>query len=153
MQFGGHYLFHAPRAQVWAGLNDTAVLKAAIPGCKSIEWTSDSALALEFQVNFGLIKPVFAGDLTLSNVNPAERYTLSGKGRGGMLGMAEGSADIELSDAPGGTRLVFVAHGGADGGIMKLGKALIGSSAQRVIDGFFERFGEAMGVEVTALKE
>jgi len=34
---------------------------------------------------------------------------------------------------------------------MKLGKTLIGNSAQKVIDGFFERFGEAMGVEVTPI--
>ena len=30
---------------------------------------------------------------------------------------------------------------------MKLGKALIGNSAQKVIDGFFVRFGAAMGAD------
>ena len=34
---------------------------------------------------------------------------------------------------------------------MKLGKSLIGKSAQKVIDGFFTRFGEAMGVEIKPL--
>ena len=34
---------------------------------------------------------------------------------------------------------------------MKLGKALIGYSAQKVIDGFFARFGDAMGAQVTPL--
>jgi hypothetical protein len=34
---------------------------------------------------------------------------------------------------------------------MRLGKAIIGNSAQKVIDGFFERFGTAMGAEVTPL--
>ena len=151
MEFGGNYLFLAPRARVWQALNDAQVLKAAIPGCSRIEWTGESSLEVEITVNFGLIKPTFTGDLTLSNVSPAERYTLSGKGRGGMLGMAQGSADISISDAAEGTNLQFTATGGADGGIMKLGKALIGNSAQKVIDGFFERFGAAMGVEVRAL--
>ena len=34
---------------------------------------------------------------------------------------------------------------------MQLGSALIGDRAQKIIDGFFERFGEAMGAKVTPL--
>ena len=148
MDFGGRYLVSASRQDVWHALNNAEMLKAAIPGCSRIDWTGDASLEVEITVNFGIVKPRFEGDLTLSNVIPARSYTLSGKGRGGVLGMAQGAADITLSDAPNGTLLVFAATGGADGGIMKLGKALIGNSAQKVIDGFFERFGEAMGAEV-----
>jgi len=155
MEFGGRYLFSAPRAQVWRALNEADMLKAAIPGCRRIEWTGDAALECEIQVNFGIIQPVFTGDLELRNVIPAESYTLAGRGRGGLLGKAEAAADISLADMPDGeatgTELLFRANGGADGGIMKLGKAVIGSSAQKIIDGFFERFGEAMGVKVTPL--
>jgi carbon monoxide dehydrogenase subunit G len=148
MEFGGKYLVSAPRQVVWKALNDTQVLKATIPGCRSIDWTGETTLELEIQVNLGLMQPVFSGDLELRDIIPAERYTLAGKGRGGLLGKAEAAADIVLTDAGHDTQLVFTAQGGADGGIMKFGKALIGSSAQKVIDGFFERFGEAMGVEV-----
>jgi carbon monoxide dehydrogenase subunit G len=153
MQFGGNYLFHAERPAVWAALNNAETLKAAIPGCQRIEWTGDTALELEIKVNFGIVQPVFAGDLELSAIIPAESYTLSGRGRGGVLGMAHGAASITLADMTGGTRLSFIANGGADGGIMKLGQALIGKSAQKVIDGFFTRFGDAMGVEVRPLGE
>ena len=153
MQFGGSYLVSAPRSRVWQALNDTHVLQATIPGCKRIDWTSETTLELEIEVNLGLMQPVFAGDLELRDVVPAERYTLAGRGRGGLLGKAEAAADISLSDDGAHTRLVFTADGGADGGIMKLGKAVIGKSAQKVIDGFFERFGEAMGAEVTPLTE
>ena len=51
----------------------------------------------------------FAGELTLSNVLPAESYTLSGRGKGGMLGMAQAAADITLEDASEGTVLTFAA--------------------------------------------
>jgi carbon monoxide dehydrogenase subunit G len=151
MQFGGRYLFSAPRDRVWAGLNDSDVLKAAIPGCSRLEWTGEATLECEIRVNFGLMQPTFTGDLELRDVNPATRYTLAGRGRGGLLGKAEAAADIALADAPGGTELTFTANGGADGGIMKLGKAVIGNSAQKIIDGFFERIGEAMGTTVTPL--
>lgn len=151
MQFGGKYLVAAPRQAVWTALNDTQVLKAIIPGCRRIDWTGKTTLELEIEVNLGLMQPVFAGDLELRDVIHAERYTLAGKGRGGLLGKAEAAADIVLSDAGHHTHLAFTANGGADGAIMRLGKSLIGSSAQKLIDGFFERFGEAMGVEVTPI--
>lgn len=151
MEFGGRYLFSAPRDRVWAALNDTAVLKAAIPGCSRLDWTGTSTLECEIKVNFGVMSPTFMGDLELRDVTPAVRYTLAGRGRGGLLGKAEAAADIVLADAPGGTELTFTANGGADGGIMKLGKAVIGNSAQKIIDGFFERIGEAMDTEVTPL--
>ena len=151
MEFGGRYLFSAPRDRVWAALNETAVLKAAIPGCSRLDWTGAATLECEIKVNLGVIQPTFTGDLELRDVVPAERYTLAGRGRGGLLGKAEAAADIVLSDVTGGTELVFTANGGADGGIMKLGKAVIGNSAQKIIDGFFERIGQAMGTEVTPL--
>jgi carbon monoxide dehydrogenase subunit G len=151
MEFGGRYLFSAPRERVWAALNDTAVLKAAIPGCSRLDWTGENTLECEIKVNLGVMSPTFTGDLELRDVTPALRYTLAGRGRGGLLGKAEAAADIALTDVPGGTELTFTANGGADGGIMKLGKAVIGNSAQKIIDGFFERIGEAMSTEVTPL--
>jgi carbon monoxide dehydrogenase subunit G len=151
MEFGGRYLFSAPRDTVWAALNDADVLKVAIPGCSRLEWVGPASLECEVKVNLGLMQPTFTGDLELSDVIPATRYTLTGRGRGGLLGKAEAAADVSLTDVDGGTELLFVAHGGADGGIMKLGKAVIGNSAQKIIDGFFERIGEAMGTSVTPL--
>jgi uncharacterized protein len=152
LEFGGRYLFGAKRARVWAALNDTAVLGAVIPGCQTIEWTSDSTLDLSIKVNFGIVQPTFEGLLTLSNVRGEESYTLSGRGKGGLLGMAHASADISLADAADGTVLTFAAAGHADGGIMRLGKAIIGNSAQKVIDGFFASIGTQMGVTVRAIE-
>ena len=151
MQFGGRYLLAAPRRKVWEALNDVEVLKAAIPGCRRIEWTGPTTLELEIKVDLGPVHPVFTGDLDLSDVVPAARYRLSGRGRGGLLGLAHGGADILLADSEMGTELRFIAEGGASGQLMRLGKALIGGSAQAVIDGFFERFATAMGVEIVPL--
>ena len=70
MEFGGRYLVSASRQDVWHALNNADTLKAAIPGCSRIDWTGDSALEVEITVNFGIVKPKFEGDLTLSNVIP-----------------------------------------------------------------------------------
>lgn len=151
MDFGGRYRLTADRQAVWAALNDTEILKACIPGCQRIDWITDSALEIEVAVNLGVARPTFKGDLMLSNVEPAGRYTLTGQGRGGLLGRAQASADIALSELDGDTLLHFDATGGASGQIMKMGRALIGNSAQRIIDGFFDRFGAAMGAKVVPL--
>ena len=150
MEFGGKYLFGAPRQTVWAALNDTDKLAAAIPGCRQLEWTGPDTLELELQVNLGIAKPTFKADLTLSEIDKAVTYTLSGRGRG-LLGRAEGAARISLSDVEGGTELHFLATGGADNRIMALGKSLIGRSAQSVIDHFFAEFGSTFGTTVTPL--
>ena len=149
MEFGGKYLIGSQRSLVWEALNDTDILKEAIPGCEKIEWVSEAALEAAIAVNLGVAKPTFVGDLVLSDIAVAEKYTLSGRGRGGLLGRVQGAADIELSDHADGTKLVFTAAGDASGTIMRLGRAMIGSSAQKVIDGFFIRFATAMGAEIS----
>ena len=118
MEFAGRYLFAAPRQSVWAALNDADMLKAAIPGCHSLTWTQADRLALELKVNLGVVQPVFSGDLMLSNVMPAASYTLTGRGRGGLLGLAHGSADISLTDFGPETELAFLAEAGASAQII-----------------------------------
>lgn len=151
MEFGGKYRIRAPRLAVWTALNDPEMLKAAIPGCDRIAWSGQASLDLEIRVNLGVVKPIFKGELELSDVVPAQSYTLAGRGKGGLMGLAEGSADIVLADDGADTILSFRANGGASGQIMKLGKAIIGNSAQKIIDGFFERFAGAMGADITPL--
>lgn len=151
MDFGGRYRVNAGRQAVWHALNNTEVLRTCIPGAERLDWTGDDTLELALRVNLGLAKPVFKGDLWLSGVVPAERYTLSGKGRGGVLGLAQGSADIVLQDDGDATLLEFTARGSASPRIMQFGTALIGDRAQKIIDGFFQRFGDAMGAAVTPL--
>lgn len=151
MEFGGRYHFAAERRAVWAALNDAALLKAIIPGCERIEWSSPTTLELKVRVAFGPVRPAFSGELSLSDIDPAVRYTLSGRGKG-MVGFAQAAADIGLTDAEdGGTVLSFAADGHADGGIMRLGRALVGNSAQQIIDGFFAAIGAQMGTIVIAL--
>jgi uncharacterized protein len=151
MQFGGRYRVGAPRLSVWAALNDAEVLKKTIPGCTRIDWVNENGLEAAITIDLGVMKPTFTGDLELTKIVPAQSYTLSGRGKGGLLGLAHGAADIELFDDEEDCILAFTATAGASNAIMKLGKTLIGGAAQRVIDHFFERFAKAMDVELEVL--
>lgn len=151
MEFGGRYRFAADRQAVWQALNNADLLRAVIPGCERMVWTSSTSLDLKVRVGLGLLHPVFHGELALRNVHPAQSYTLEGRGKG-MVGLAHAAADITLTDDPaGGTLLTFSAAGHADGGIMRLGRALVGHSAQKIINGFFEAIGSEMGTNVTVI--
>ncbi|MCZ4271748.1 CoxG family protein [Maritalea porphyrae] len=151
MKFVGHYIISAPREAVWNALNDTKTLKACIPGCHHIEWVDDKSLEATIKVNLGVAKPKFVGDLSLSNVDPARSYTLSGQGRGGLLGLAKGFADIELDDHGEGSTLKFTAYGEVSGSIEKIGSKLVSGTAQKVIDRFFEHFAEQFGATATPI--
>ena len=151
MEFGGRYRFGASRLKVWAALNDAEVLKKTIPGCSHIAWLTDTTLEAAITVDLGVAKPTFKGDLEMIDVTPAETYTLAGRGKGGLLGLAHGSADVVLSDDGEDCILAFTATAGASNAIMKIGKALIGSAAQHIIDGFFRRFAAVMDVTLEVL--
>ncbi len=181
LDFYGSYLLLANRQDVWRALNDASVLKSAIPGCHHIAWVSETSLDLKIKVNLGIIHPVFAGQLELSDVDPAKTYTLSGRGHGRILGLAHGSAFISLRDVSGNdflslgsqfiselnaarqiltskgdsleeiTWLKFSAKGGASPRIMALGNKIVGGSAQKIIDRFFVRLADAMNTRVHIL--
>ena len=97
MELKGEYRVPAPREHVWAMLNDPAVLRECIPGCESLEGSPAEGFAARVTTKVGPVKATFNGQVTLSNVNPPESYTISGEGKGGVAGFAKGGADVHLA--------------------------------------------------------
>ena len=48
------------------------------------------------QAKIGPVKATFNGDVTLSNIDPPNGYTIAGEGKGGVAGFAKGGADVKL---------------------------------------------------------
>ena len=78
----GEERIRAPVAKVWEALNDAEVLRACIPGCQTLEKKSDTELAATVVLKIGPIKANFAGEVTLTNLDPPTSYTITGEGRG-----------------------------------------------------------------------
>ena len=97
MELKGEYRVPAPREHVWAMLNDPDVLRECIPGCESLEGSAAEGFAARVTTKVGPVKATFNGQVTLSNVNPPESYTISGEGKGGVAGFAKGGADVHLA--------------------------------------------------------
>ncbi|HWK68660.1 MAG TPA: carbon monoxide dehydrogenase subunit G [Rhizobiaceae bacterium] len=133
----------APAQKVWEALNDPAVLKDCIPGCQSLEKKSDTELAATVVLKIGPIKATFNGEVTLTNLNPPQSYTISGEGKGGIAGFAKGGADVTLSaDGADNTVLKYAAKAEVGGKIAQLGSRLITSTSKKLAGQFFSSFNE-----------
>jgi carbon monoxide dehydrogenase subunit G len=139
MEMTGEVTIPAPRQRVWEGLNDTEILRQAIPGCEKIEKTSDTEMTATVVAKVGPVKASFQGKVTLSDIDEPNGYRISGEGKGGV-GFAKGGATVKLSDAEGGTRLAYNVDAQVGGKLAQLGSRLIDGTAKSLANDFFTRF-------------
>lgn len=148
MEMSGEQLIAAPRERVWAALNDPGVLRRSIDGCESLDKLSDTSFSARVVARIGPVKAPFGGKVTLSDIDAPSRYTISGEGGGGGIGMARGSARVQLIDQGGSTRLVYTVAAEVSGKLAQIGSRLIDGAARKMADDFFARFA-AIAVEGT----
>ena len=89
MDMSGEYVISAPRKAVWEALNDPEILKQCIPGCESVDKTSDTEFEAKVTAKVGPVRAKFSGKVSLSDINPPNGYTISGEGSGGAAGFAK----------------------------------------------------------------
>ncbi len=145
MELKGEYRIPAPRERVWAMLNDPNVLRECIPGCESLEGSAAEGFAARVTTKVGPVKATFNGQVTLSNVNPPESYTISGEGKGGVAGFAKGGADVHLAEDGAGTLLTYAVNAQVGGKLAQLGSRLIDSTSKKLADQFFSSFAAKAG--------
>jgi uncharacterized protein len=144
MKITGEQTIAAKPEQVWKALNDPEVLRQSIPGCKSLEKSGDNAFKATIETKVGPIKAVFNGDLQLSDLDPPNGYTLSGRGSAGSMGNAKGSARVRLVANGSGTKLTYDVDADVTGKFAQLGSRLIQGTAILLAEQFFTRFGEVV---------
>ena len=145
MQMTGQYRIEASRQAVWEALNDVEVLRACIPGVEEIEKTSDTSFAAKVRAKVGPVSARFAGEVTLSDLDPPNGYTIAGEGKGGAAGFAKGGAKVRLEDDGGATLLNYDVDAQVGGKLAQIGSRLIDGTAKKLADDFFARFAETVG--------
>lgn len=139
----GEERIDAPVEKVWAALNDAEMLRDCIPGCQSLEKTSDTELVAKVVLKVGPIKATFAGEVTLTNLKPPHSYTITGEGKGGIAGFAKGGADVVLvEDGPNITILKYSAKADVGGKMAQLGSRLMESTSKKLAGQFFSTLNE-----------
>lgn len=141
MDMNGSERIEAPVQTVWQALNDPDILRQCIPGCETLEKTSDTEMTATVALKVGPVKARFQGTVQLLNLDPPHSYTISGEGKGGMVGFAKGGADVALAeDGPDATLLTYVVKAEVGGKIAQLGSRLIDSTAKKLASQFFADF-------------
>ncbi|MCL1627880.1 MULTISPECIES: CoxG family protein [Roseinatronobacter] len=140
MELSGTRIIAADRATVWAHLNDPETLRAAIPGCKSLEGSPDEGFVASVTQKIGPVKATFKGKVTLTDINAPESYRIVGEGNGGIAGFAKGDAVVTLREVPEGTELTYEATAALGGKLAQLGSRLVGGVAKRLAGQFFDAF-------------
>jgi uncharacterized protein len=145
MEIKGEYKVAAPREKVFAALNDPAILQACIPGCESLEKTSDTEMKAKVRMRIGPVSAAFSGKVTLSDLDPPNGYRISGEGQGGAAGFAKGGAVVALKEDGSDTILTYNVDAQVGGKIAQVGARLIDGTAKKLADEFFSKFTTMVG--------
>jgi hypothetical protein len=145
MDMNGTETINAPIDVVWQALNNAEILRQCIPGCEELVKLSDTEMTAKVVLKVGPIKARFEGAVTLSDLNPPHSYTISGEGKGGMVGFAKGGADVSLAAEGETTVLSYNVKAEIGGKIAQLGSRLIDSTAKKLASEFFSTFSEKVG--------
>jgi carbon monoxide dehydrogenase subunit G len=145
MDLSGEYRIPAPAPRVWDALNDPEILKLCIPGCKTLEKTSDNTFASIVTSKVGPISATFNSKVTLSDLDPPRGYTISGEGQGGAAGFAKMSARVTLTEDGTDTRLSYRASAEVGGKLASVGSRLVQTVAKKNADDFFAAFAKQLG--------
>lgn len=147
MEMNSEQLIPASRDKVWAALNDTEILKAAMPGCEEFEATGENEFAARITAKVGPVKARFKFNVNLTEVDPPNGYTINGEGQGGVAGFAKGSASVQLTEDDSGTLLTYSVQANVGGKLAQLGARLIDGTAKKMADEFFGNFVELLSDE------
>jgi hypothetical protein len=142
MDLTGEYRIAASRERVWEALNDPETLKASIPGCSDLQAVGDNSFTATVTAKVGPVKAKFQGQVTLSDMDPPNGYTIQGEGKGGAAGFAKGGAKITLLEDGDGTLLQYEVNANVGGKLAQIGSRLIDGTAKKLSGEFFTTFSE-----------
>ncbi len=148
MKLSDEIRIEATRDEVFAALNDAETLHRSIPGCEELEKVSDTQFNALVRAKVGPVRARFRGEVTLSDLNPPESYTLAGQGKGGAAGFARGEASVQLKADGDATLLSYDVSATVGGKLAQLGGRLIDGAAKKLAAEFFENFQKIVGGDV-----
>jgi carbon monoxide dehydrogenase subunit G len=137
VKVNGSATLHAPREQVWAALNDPAVLVRTIPGCHQLEQVGPDAYRMTLSAGVASIKGSYQGDVALTDQEQPGAFTLRASGAGAP-GTVSADVRVTLSEGDSGTtRLEYDAHAVVGGMIGGVGQRVLTGVAKKTAGEFF----------------
>ncbi len=143
MKVNGSATLHAPREQVWAALNDPAVLVRTIPGCQQLEEVAPDAYRMTITAGVASIKGTYQGDVSLTDQDQPGAFTLKASGAGAP-GTVSADVRVTLAEHDGGTRLDYAADAIVGGMIGGVGQRVLSGVAKKTAGEFFKAVDDVL---------
>lgn len=140
MELKDQITINAPRAKVYAALNDPDILRQSIPGCEALQKLSDTEFEATVSSKVGPLSVKLKGAVQLSDLDPPAGYTLSGEGKGGPAGFAKVRARVALAEEGPRTVLGYDVKAEVGGKLGQLGGTIIDRTARKLAGEFFQQF-------------
>ena len=130
--------------EVWTALNNTEILKQAMPGCESFDAVEENKFEAKITAKVGPVKAKFKFNVETTDIDAPNGYTIMGEGQGGVAGFAKGSAKVDLTEDGTDTILAYNVQANVGGKLAQLGARLIDGAAKKMADEFFGNFNELL---------
>ena len=130
--------------EVWTALNNTEILKQAMPGCESFDAVEENKFEAKITAKVGPVKAKFKFNVEMTDIDAPNGYTIMGEGQGGVAGFAKGSAKVDLTEDGTDTILAYNVQANVGGKLAQLGARLIDGAAKKMDDEFFGNFNELL---------
>ncbi|MEP6717842.1 MAG: carbon monoxide dehydrogenase subunit G [bacterium] len=141
MKLEGSHAINAPCARVFESLIDPQVLLLCIPGCESLERTSEGIYAMKIRAGVGPIKGLFNGTVRMEDLREPEHYRLVVEGKG-TTGFLKGSGDLDLEEEGDTTVIKYTGEIQVGGLIAGVGQRMVLSAARMMASQFFTALEE-----------
>ena len=151
MKLTGSYEIKLNKQLVWEALNNSEILKKAIPGCEEFTKNSDTKFTAKATNKIGPFNASFTGNIELKDLNPPDSYKIIGQGNS-PVGFATGEANVKLEENNGITTLTYSVEANVGGKIAQVGSRLIDMTAKKMADIFFGKFFELISAKPAAEK-
>ena len=144
MQMSDTRQIAAQPADVYAALLNPDVLKACVPGATEVTGNPQDGFEASVTQKVGPVKATFKGPVVLSDLIENEILTITGEGKGGAAGFANGGAEVRIRPVDGGTELSYDVEAKVGGKLAQLGSRIIDGFAKKMADKFFSNLQETL---------
>jgi hypothetical protein len=131
-----------PRARVFDGLLDAALLRACTPGATRLEETAPGHFEATVDLKLPAITGRFEGTADVVEREAPSRVRLRVRGKGAP-GFVDGEAAIVLAESDGRTAVEYVADVTVGGQVARLGQRMISGVVKEMAAQFFEALEKA----------
>ncbi len=142
IQIEDRYTIDHSRDYVWEKLNDPEILALCIRGCAFVERTTPTNFKAVIRAHIGDIKKDFSINLDVDDQYAPAQYTLGTVVSAGLLGKAQGQADVDLEEAGADQCVLRYVATIKGGGLLGKVLPLIEGAASRRVREFFDKFVE-----------